>query len=133
MKRYVLLAAATTLLLSGCAWNLPESRKVNPHYPGVFVVDDKYIVVDQEPIVFARGMQNVRITWQLPPDSRYRFPRDGISFRDAGDEIADCHPEQSGVRFSCLNKHSRPGKYKYTIKLDGSPAVQPLDPTVVND
>jgi hypothetical protein len=133
MKSSVLVVAATALLLTGCACNLPEARKMDPHNPGVFVVDGRYIVVDQEPIYFAREMQNVRITWQLPADSKYRFSRDGISFKDAGDEIADCHLEQNGLRFSCLNKHSKPGKYKYTIKVDGSPVVPALDPTVVND
>lgn len=133
MKKSVLVAAVSALVLTGCACNPLDVRKIDPHNPGVFVVNDKYIVVNQEPLYFPKGTQDVRITWQLPSDSKYTFPRDGIVIKDAGDEFADCHPEPNGLRFSCLNKHSKPGTYKYTIKVEGSPAVPPLDPIILND
>jgi hypothetical protein len=133
MKKSVLVAAASALVLTACACNTLNVRKIDPQNPGVFVVDSSYIVVDQEPLYFPKGKQNVTITWQLPSDSRYTFPKDGIVIKDAGDEFPDCHPEQNRLRFACMNKHSKPGKYKYTIKVEGSPAVAPLDPTVLND
>lgn len=107
-------------------------KTMDPSNPQVSVVDGK-IVVDQETIRFGKDKRNVKITWQLPPDSKYTFPKDGIVINDAGDEFPDCHQEQNGLRFACMNKHSKPGKYKYTIKVEGSPAVPPLDPVVVND
>jgi len=139
MKKNVLVAIATTLVLAACACDHPMhaqkmgSPAIDPETPGVFVLDDKIIVVNQEPIFFAKGKQNVRITWYLPADSKYRFPKDGIVIKDPGDQIIDCHQEQNGLRFSCLNKHSQPGKYKYTIKVEGSPPVTPSDPIILND
>lgn len=133
MKKMILVAAATGLLLTACASHHPHVEKTNPLRTGVSVVDGKYIVVDQEPIYFSKGTQNVRFAWQLARDSGYTFPKDGVVIKDAGDEIVECHPEQGGLSFSCLNKHTKPGKYKYTVKLEGSPAVAPLDPVLVND
>ena len=133
MKKMILVLVATGLLVTACASHRSHVEKTNPLRTGVSVVDGKRIVVGQEPIYFSKGTQNVRFAWQLPPDSQYTFPRDGVVVKDAGDEIVDCHPEQNGLGFSCLNKHTKPGKYKYTIKLDGLPAVPPLDPIIDND
>ena len=133
MKKMILVVAATGLLMTACASHHSHVEKTNPLLTGVSVVDGRRIVVDQEPIYFSKGTQNVRFAWQLPPDSQYTFPRDGVVVKDAGDEIVDCHPEQGGLRFSCLNKHAKPGIYKYTIKLEGLPAVSPLDPIIDND
>ncbi len=133
MKKTILLAVSTGLMLAACASPYPHAGRANPLHTGVSVVDGKRIIVDQEPIFFSRSTQNVRFAWQLSADSRYTFPGDGVVVKDAGDEIVDCHPEQGGLRFSCLNKHAKPGKYKYTIKLEGVPAVPPLDPIIDND
>jgi hypothetical protein len=133
MKKSVLVTTASALMLTACACNPPDVRNTNPHYPSVSVVDGKYIVVDPDPLYFPKEAQNVKITWQLPTDSKYTFPRDGIVIKDAGDEFPDCHPEQNGLRFACMNKHTKPGRYKYTIKVEGLPAVPPLDPIVAND
>ena len=133
MKKSVLVAAMSAIVLTACASNVLDARTIDPENPGVFVVDDKYIVVDQEPIYFPKAKKNVKITWQLPSDSKYRFPKDGIVIKDAGDEFPDCHPEQNGLRFACMNKHYKPGTYKYTIKVEGPSTVPPLDPIVLND
>ena len=133
MKKMLLAAAATALLLAACASHHPPVGKSNPLRTGVSVVDGKHIVVDQEPIYFSKEKRNVRFGWQWASDSGYTFPKDGIVINDAGDEIIECRPAQGGLSFSCLNKHAKPGKYKYTIKLEGSPAVPPLDPIIVND
>ena len=133
MKISILVAAMSATVLTACASNVLDARTIDPENPGVFVVDNKYIVVDQEPIYFSKGKRDLRITWQLPPDSKYRFPKDGIVIKDPGDEFPDCHPEQNGLRFSCMNKHYKSGTYKYTIKVEGPSAVPPLDPIVIND
>lgn len=135
MKKTLLLAAATGLMLTACASHHREMHvgKADPLRTGVSVVDGKHIVVDQEPIYFSKGTQNVRFKWQLASDSKYTFPKDGVVIKDADTEIVECHPEQGGLAFSCLNKHAKPGRYKYTIKLEGTPAVPPLDPIIVND
>ncbi|MEQ1515552.1 MAG: hypothetical protein ABL931_03580 [Usitatibacteraceae bacterium] len=135
MKK-TLLVIATGLTLSACASHHSYSHvpKADPSNPRVSVLGGKQIVVDQEPLFFAKGVVNVRINWQLPADSKNTFPKDGITFdRGAVEELVDCRPEKNGLVFSCLNRHTKPGKYKYTIKLDGEPKVAPLDPVLVND
>ena len=128
----IVSVAAMSFFLAGCASGVERIANVDPQSPGVSVVDGKHIVVDQEPLYFSRGMKDVMITWRLPAGSAYRFPRDGITIRDAGGEFTNCHPEHNGLRFSCLNVHAMPGTYKYTIKVVGTPAVPELDPTIVN-
>lgn len=146
MKKSVLVAALTAFVLSACGpsaqdlksaqpvKSVPEVKKSDPSKPQVSVKDGK-IVVDPDPLQFAKDQQNVKITWELPKDSKYIFPNDGITIKDPGDEILDCQvePNEKGLKYSCKNKHSKPGKYKYTVKVDGSPAVPPLDPIIENN
>jgi hypothetical protein len=49
-------------------------------------------------------------------------------------EIVDCRPAEGGLEFSCLYKHTRPGVFKYTIRVlsDGKP-LDALDPTVMGN
>ena len=135
MKKILFVASASVLLLTACASQHQEMRVGIAHWDrtGVEVVDGKHIVVDQEPIYFPKAQQNVRFRWQLAAGSNYSFPSDGVTFKVATDEIVECHPEQGGRAFSCLNRHTKPGTYNYTIKLQGTPAVPPLDPIIVND
>ena len=132
MKKSIFVVAATGLILSACASHQTHAIKVDPANPRVSIVDGKRIAVDQETITFAKGVQNFRINWQLPADSKYVFPKDGIVVKDAREEIVDCRPEKDGRSFSCLNKNTRPGKYKYNIKVEGTPAIPELDPVIVN-
>ena len=140
MKKSVLVAVVSAFILSACGPSAQDAKtaqavkKTDSSKPQVSVVDSK-IVVDPDPLQFAKDQQNVKITWELPKDSKYIFPNDGITIKDPGDEILDCQvePNEKGLKYSCKNKHSKAGKYKYTIKVDGSPAVPPLDPVIVND
>lgn len=145
MRISVVVAALLAFVLSACGSNVQDVKsaqkgkivqevtKMDPSNPQVSVVDGK-IVIDQETIRFAKDKQNVKITWHLPKDSKYTFSKDGIAIKDAGDEFPDCQvePNEKGLKFSCKNKHSKPGKYKYTINVEGSPTVPPLDPIVEN-
>lgn len=139
MKRIIPIALVS-LLVAACAApcpapvteRIPRAAAVDPQNPNVTVVDGKSIVVDQEPLVFNKSMTNVVITWRLPRDGAYTFPKDGIAIQNAGDEFANCHPQANGYAFSCVNVHAKAGTYKYAIKVTGTPAVPPLDPTIVN-
>jgi hypothetical protein len=137
MKKTLLVVALSGLLLSACGSHRDHERHVNagrdPLNTRVSILDGKQIVVDQEPIFFAKGMKDVRVTWHLATDSKYTFGKDGIVVAEAREEIVDCRAAQDGKSFSCLNRHTKPGKYKYTVKLEGVPAVAPLDPVMVND
>jgi hypothetical protein len=140
------IAALAALSLSACH-NMPpcedSAAAPNPTKPKVSIVDGGYIVVDQEPMIFGPRQVNVEITWQLPREGGYRFPRDGITFSDGKErtnlpgssdgEITRCHTSENGLQFTCLNRHSKEGTYKYTINVekDGK-RLKPLDPGIHN-
>ena len=133
MKKIVVVTAVLALGLTACAQNQPRTEiKRDPHAPNVHVVAGKYIVVDQEPIVIEKGDSDDRIIWQLPLNTTYTFPADGIVIKDGG-VVFKCNVEANGKRFVCKNNKT-PGMYKYTIKvMDGAKTLQPLDPFVLND
>ena len=130
MNKQILIVAALALLLAGCKPGQPS--KPDPTKPQVVVTDGK-VTVDQETIEFAADQKDVTITWKLPKGS-FTFPQDGIAFdRSAAEEIVKCQPGNGNVEFTCLNRHTKPGKYKYTIKvLDGQKPLEPYDPFVFN-
>lgn len=148
MKLKLWVAALVGLILAGCTQVpcTPTSgeREPMPMLPQVQVVASDYLVVDQEPLVFTQDKIKVRIHWQLPRAGRERFPDHGIVLEPgARDEIVDCRPSSDRLEFSCLNLHSKPGKYKYTINVEqtsrlvsserGSrPHLLVLDPTILN-
>lgn len=145
MKKSILLAAAlATLLLGACGHRMRHEGpggpggmypSIEPTRPMVAVVASgkyRYIRVDQEPLLFAPDQKDVTITWSVPSGSNYRFGKDGIVVDKPGEEIVRCQPVDGGMRYTCLNRNTRPGKYAYTIRLSdgGEPVVS--DPTIVN-
>lgn len=140
MKRSILLAALASLLVSGCAWRHHgdgdgrQPRPLDPTRPMVSVVNNKVIVVDQEPLVFRPEQKDVTITWSLPAGQAFRFPDDGIVVEKGGDEIVRCQPADNGLRFTCLNRNRATPqiKYFYTIKVRAGDRVIVSDPTIVN-
>lgn len=139
MKLRLVVASLAALVLAGCGLfgghrgDCSKCGPVDITKPQVKVVNGK-ITVDQETLVFGEALRNVpvTITWTLPKDSNLRFPRDGITFEKSAAEEIVCRAE-GGYTFSCLNRHTKPGRYKYDIKvLDGDKALEPLDPHVDN-
>jgi hypothetical protein len=52
---------------------------------------------------------------------------------NAEGEIIDCKPRKEGLEFTCLNRHTKRGTYKYTIRVqEGDKPLDALDPTVMN-
>ncbi len=130
MKKNIFFAATLTIGLCGCA---SPFTGPNPANPMVTVVSGRYIVVDQEPIVVPKGARDFTITWELPRATAYTFSEDGIVIADGRDEFK-CNREAGRTRFTCVNRNSRPGRYKYTIKvMDGDKPLPPLDPIIIND
>ncbi len=86
--------------------------------------------MNAETIEVTRG-NSPKITWELM-NSNYTFPTNGIVITNGGTEFS-CHAEANGRKFSCNNRHTVPGRYKYTVNVTGSPAVPPLDPFVANE
>lgn len=110
-----------------------------PNFPNVFVRDDMYIVVDQEPIYIKQNDYNA-IFWALDPTSPYYFPdtnRDqGIEFDSPKPTSLKCgaQSDTDGKTFYCTYKRSNKAKYRYTIKVtkDGTQILK-SDPTIMND
>ena len=133
MKKTMLVAAATGLLLSACASHDVRVNKFDPLNPNVYVEDDKYIIVDQEPIYIKPDGKKPIIIWQLPKGSPYSFPVDGIEIVKPDGEF-HCNLEADKQRFRCKFENTIPGRYKYTIRvIGGSGPIRPLDPYIVND
>jgi len=151
MKKWALVSFALVLLLSGCAHFV---KPPDPVRPQVFVVDGRLIVVNAEPLVFTRRGE-VTVTWHLPKGytfderqgiviegrlvSQTKVPREGLIQQiyvldPKQDEIVRCSASKDASEFSCVNRNTKPGRYKYTIRVrDGTKLLEPLDPWVVNE
>jgi hypothetical protein len=86
--------------------------------------------IDNDTVQVPHG-NSPNIIWQLQSPG-YTFPSNGIVIANAGTEFDNCQIEANGRRFKCHDKHTRAGRYKYTVNITGSPAVPPLDPFVDN-
>ena len=151
MNKKLLAAVLFVVLLAGCSHHhrRGDDKYLNPTTPQVLVEGSRIVVPNA--LVFLRGEPAVTITWQLPRDSKARFAENGIVIEGRitdellrGEkvsvvldprqtEIVDCRRSKDGLEFTCLNKHTQPGSYKYTIRLiDESQKQIALDPAVVN-
>ena len=128
------------LLLGGCA----AQQQRGPERPVVEVSGDAVQRVVPDPLRFRQGQGAVVITWRLGADG-YAFPANGITVdgeldRPKGqiksrdqNEVVDCKPVANGRQFQCLYKNSRPGAFKYTVRvLRGGQALPPFDPEITN-
>ncbi len=148
MKKLLLIAAAVlSTLLAGCTVIYTADRctactagggKGDPANPAVFIADGN-IQVDQQVLRFAKDQTNVTITWRLAAPGQdgaggLRFPENGIVFERSAEGEITCTRSEDGRVFRCLNKHSKPGIYKYGINVNenGKP-LKPLDPYIMND
>ena len=173
MKKWPFIFAAYALLLAGCAhfdktdcrqcavegFDPRVVRTPNPLLPNVFVVDRKYLVVDQEPIrvnkshVDANG--RVTIAWGLPAGTPYAFVRDkGIvivpvpqgdrvsskdrvapkeSYRAAGTP-PKCERSPQGRVVACTLVVLPGSAFKYTVNVENTDPrgekIEPLDPFI---
>ena len=152
MKLRSIVVALATLVLAGCGhfFHHPPRDCSNCGYvditrPAVSVVNGR-IAIDQQTLVFGEALRKVSvpITWHLPRGSNFQFAENGIVFDKPDGEIVECHAIDKGASFTCLNKHTKAGLYKYTITLKpvnggpddklqrSMPPLEPLDPWVVN-
>jgi hypothetical protein len=130
MNKSIPLAAALVLLLSSCAHMYP-GKPGDPRPTRVAATEGR-LTVNQEPIYV--GTKDATIVWYVSPFSSLRFPRENaVTFREAPEGEFRCATAEDGRSVSCLDRYSRPGTYKYTIRVtqDGAP-LEALDPSVVN-
>jgi hypothetical protein len=137
MNKY-LVSVAAALMLSACATHGFDGHaggmcnEANTHCVQV-TVSGGTIAVDREKLR-VRGPSHV-IFWRInnAGGQNYSFPANGIDFdTDSGKKQFSCVRQQPTV-FRCLDPNSERGEFKYTVRLEGSPAVKPLDPWVIND
>lgn len=96
--------------------------------------------VDPEPLTFRKEQRNVTIVWKLEDSPGFTFTEDGIGIDgevtatglQPQDEIVEGRRTANGEQFVWRNKNSRPGTYKYTIRLQGPDGVVKRDPTIIN-
>lgn len=161
MKKWSLVSLASVFVLSGCAhfysdarlgaegFNPAVVRQPVPRLPNVFVVGNRYLVVDQEPIRITKrdvGQDGrVTISWALAAGSPYTFTDKGITLAPGPNRERDTPVDlKCGVQgaprkvYECSYRPS-PGRsiFKYTItatnRENSREVLEPLDPYVVND
>jgi hypothetical protein len=150
MKRLINAIAVVTLFTAGCGV-FAQSERAASERPVVSLVDGA-IRVEPDPLRFDRDKRNVVINWRLPADAKVRFAENGIvidgevegpNAREmkrgaavkAQNEVIECRRTANGLQFTCLNRNSRPGVFKYTIRLvneQGAP-LPPFDPHIFNE
>jgi hypothetical protein len=153
MKKLALITLSLAALLAGCdtmKGSYPP-KGPDPEKPKVTVVNGQ-IRVDQTVIAFEVTRKPVTITWSLPEGGPYRFPlRNGIVFEGQvtdellrGDKLSvvldpkqnqfgNCIAHESRLRYTCVNRGTQAGVFKYTIRVtEGDKELPPLDPMAVN-
>jgi len=163
MKKITWTVLSLAALLGGCAnfCVCKDSPSTNPVVVIDSRAQTPLPVVIPDPLHFTKNQTDVRVAWHLPPNSGLSFPENGITIdgevvhRSAkgyenrvasaaaskdGEivlreqtEVVDCKPA-SAVEFTCLNRHTRPGVYKYTVRVRlPSGQVIEQDPRMMND
>ncbi len=133
MKHFVYLVVAISLALCGCV------DKTSSGAAGVKNIDVRVeggtIVVPEDRAVVKADIGT--IMWNLPKESNYLFPRDGIVI-DPGN-FSPCAPTAGGKSFTCVKRGHRLGHYKYIVNVnDGTKPLDPLplpplDPWIANE
>lgn len=158
MKRWGSTFAVCVFFLTGCAYlqqdarpgldgfNPSVVRQPVPRLPNVFVVDNRFLVVDQEPIRISRrdvGQDGrVTISWALAAGSPHTFTDKGITLAPGPNRERDTPVDlKCGVRgaprkiFECSYRPN-PGRsvFKYTINAENRQnpreVLEPLDPFI---
>jgi hypothetical protein len=154
MKKRLLAYVVLALALSGCTTLKWVPRFEERRTPQVTVSEGR-IVVTPAILFYFQDERDFDIVFQLPKDGGYSFPDKGIdidgelldqviiaketgasasvALNRAQKEIVNC-TRRSEIEFVCRNIHTRPGLYKYTIRVNGKDGrpIPPRDPAVVN-
>lgn len=107
---------------------MPTIVQVTVHTKGT----SHSVTVDPDPVDIAAGVRGP-IQWQItnPAAEGWKFERQGIDIVSPGTEFD--HPTGGGTRvFTWNNNHTKPGNYKYTVRVENNTAKAKLDPSIVN-
>ena len=129
MKTKLVLLAVLLPLLSSCM-HLVDRRVRGDAPVRVLVTRDGQVAVARDPIYVNAP---TTLEWRLPRWGGLTFARNGIVVHEAREGEFTCAPAEDGKVFTCQDRYSVPGRYKYTVNVleDGKP-LAPLDPFIVN-
>jgi hypothetical protein len=148
VARSAFVVIGIVLVLAGCAsprvgtegYDAALVRKPDPMLPNLFVVDDRFIVIDQEPIHARVRDGKVSIAWALPFPSDFSFPDDRaiVLFGSESNPLPkdlSCGIVGRAARvFTCTYTPSGRARWKYSVRVKkGSTELERLDPWVFND
>jgi hypothetical protein len=152
MSKKSLVVLLGAIVLGGCSTYESVVRiiKLEERSNPQVIVSGSTIRVP-EILYFFPGETNVKITWRLPEGQGLSFPENGIEIdglvtdkvvRNTAAGVAvvldptqtevQCEKQSGGTTFTCLNRNSRPGVYKYTIRVRSGDALLQRDPPMVN-
>jgi hypothetical protein len=91
------------------------------------------IRVSPDPVNVPAGVRGP-IQWRItnPPPDGWRFHAKGVDISSPGDEFDD-HGGGGSLVYTWHNKHNRPGRYKYVVRVQKGGATVELDPIIVNE
>lgn len=90
------------------------------------------ITVSPDPVDIQAAVHGP-IQWQItnPATEGWKFQMQGIVIVNPGTEFD--HPNGGGTRvFTWNNNHTKPGTYKYAVKVKSSTSKAEIDPQIVN-
>lgn len=106
-------------------WALPKAKE-----PGArqfrFVPDRGIAIV---------GEVKYKVQHLLGKDDKLAHGQDGsdLTYIDPKqDEIVNCRGSEDGLEFRCLNRHTRPGKFKYAVIITDGKDIFAIDPPLAN-
>jgi hypothetical protein len=90
------------------------------------------LTVVPDPLLIAAGVRGP-IRWQITnaPAEGWKFQNKGIDIANAGNEFDG--PGGGGTHvFTWNNRHTRPGDFKYAVRVAKGTIKVELDPTIMN-
>jgi hypothetical protein len=91
------------------------------------------VSVAPDPVQIPPGVHGP-IQWKItnPAAEGWKFQFQGIDIVNGGTEFD--HPNGGGQRvFTWNNNHTKPGTYKYSVRVENDAAKAELDPTIMNN
>lgn len=153
MNRFLgITALAAALVLSGCAqYERVKDKLSNDNSTPQVSVKDGQIDIQPAALYFHAGEKDVKVTWKLPAGANVRFAKErglviegeiidkvirgtpnSVALDAQQREIINCEISADALAYTCLNRNTRPGIYKYTVRVQSGDKVLEKDPPIVN-
>ncbi len=151
-KSFGLVALVGTLVLSGCAqYERIKDKLGNDNSTPQVSVKDGQLDIQPAALYFHAGEKDVKITWKLPAGANLRFAKErgvviegeitdkmirgapnSVALDAQQREIVNCEISADALAYTCLNRNTRPGIYKYTVRVVSGEKLLEKDPPIVN-